>query len=463
MAPNLNKIKEDFDKVIRFSQNIPDPKTERLFEVWQEAKRDFIEAFGGEYIFELPGKVSFDLGEKEKHKRIMRFVEMVFNHWGYEDLALFIEAQEPGFFQNLTVKDYTTANGTVIKKGAKLVRAFKYFVNKGRGLTDIQNEASRIIQEDKIEGRLCLSVHPLDFLSSSENTYNWRSCHSLDGEYRAGNLSYMMDRSTVICYLKADEDVNLQAFGPEVKWNSKKWRVLLHISEDWRMIFAGRQYPFESAAGMDIVLNKLLIKAGICYRPQDDASTYWTPWCGDMIKETVVAGQTHRLNDSFVYVGGDLMGLHTLMVDALGSKQYNDVLYSSCYNPIYTIRGYHGHWNDELTTSPIATKFVVGEMTYCLWCGEEECLSGADTMLGEKCELAHGSADNEMFTFCDCCGRRMYSDDAYIVGDEEVCYECFNTQCSTCEECGEAVWNEDIHYNEATDQYLCTWCLQEQE
>ena len=28
-----------------------------------------------------------------------------------------------------------------------------------------------------------------DYLSLSENAFNWRSCHALDGEYRAGNLS----------------------------------------------------------------------------------------------------------------------------------------------------------------------------------------------------------------------------------------------------------------------------------
>lgn len=45
----------------------------------------------------------------------------------------------------------------------KLVKAFKYFEENSRSLEDIQNYASRIIQEDKIEGTLCFSVHPLDF------------------------------------------------------------------------------------------------------------------------------------------------------------------------------------------------------------------------------------------------------------------------------------------------------------
>ena len=85
----------------------------------------------------------------------------------------------------------------------KLVRAFKFFETDKELLNEIQSVASMIIQEDKIEGTLCLSVHPLDFISSSENTHNWRSCHALDGEYRAGNLSYMLDKTTVMCYLNS--------------------------------------------------------------------------------------------------------------------------------------------------------------------------------------------------------------------------------------------------------------------
>ena len=87
------------------------------------------------------------------------------------------------FYDNIvTDSDYSPA-----PKGMKLVRAFKYFEKNKIVLEEIQNLASRYLQEDKVKGTLCFSVHPLDFLSLSENTYNWRSCHSLDGEYRAGN------------------------------------------------------------------------------------------------------------------------------------------------------------------------------------------------------------------------------------------------------------------------------------
>ena len=105
------------------------------------------------------------------------------------------------------------------------------------------------------------------------------------------------------------------------------------------------------------------------------------------------------------------------------------------------------------------TQFHIGGYTYCLWCGEEESLMGADTMFCEKCELEHGTSDNELFTYCDSCGRRIYADDAYIVDDDDLCEDCFNKYCTRCECCGEVIWNDYIHYHEKTNQYVCEDCL----
>ena len=459
--PNLAKIKEDFDKVISWSQNIPEPKTEWLFDGWMDAKRDIIEVFGGNYIYEYPEKVSFELGPKEKHDRVMHFAQHVENQWGYSQLADFIENQESGFFDNITVSDYRAWNGKMIKKGTKLVRAFKHFINNERSLTDIQNEASRIIQEDKIEGTLCLSVHPLDFLSLSENTYNWRSCHALDGEYRAGNLSYMLDKHTIICYLKATDTAKLPSFPDDVLWNSKKWRVLLYFSSDWKMIFAGRQYPFETSVGINFVLKNVLPTAKLI---DNDNRYQWTDWNNTLIdKVGLTNGIGIIFNSAYVPIGNDLISLEDLVQNDPGSKHYNDVLYSSCYKPIYAFRYLTNLWEEGgmSITTKTTTTFMLGGKTYCLWCGEEECLTGADTMMCEKCELEHGSSDNEIFTYCGCCGRRIFADDAYGIGDEDICEDCYDKHASKCERCGEVVWNENIHFHEDTDSYVCEDCLYE--
>lgn len=80
---NLSKIQEDFNSVIRYSQDIPNPKTDKLFNTWLESKANFIELFNGEYIYEFPEKVSFDLGPKEKHDRVIRFASQVESTYGY--------------------------------------------------------------------------------------------------------------------------------------------------------------------------------------------------------------------------------------------------------------------------------------------------------------------------------------------------------------------------------------------
>lgn len=448
------KIKEDFDEVIRYSQDIQNPQTDRLFEIWEKKKASFIESFGG-LIYEYPEKVIFELGEKEKHDRVIQFAGEVYSKWGYYNLAKFIESQEEGFYKNITVEEALGYDGKLIKKGTKLVKAFKHFINSSdRSLADIQNEASRIIQENKIEGTLCLSVHPLDFLSLSENTYNWRSCHSLDGEYRAGNLSYMMDDCTFICYLKGADDVELSNFGPNVKWNSKKWRVLLYESADRNLIMAGRQYPFESSVGLDFVLKKVLPKVGMCQNG-------WTGWNKELIKSFNLKEDNITVNFSSGYlpIGDKLLAVNKLVKDAVGSCHYNDLLYSSCYSPWYTFAT--GPWSP--ITNSFSTFLDVGELTYCLHCGKEAISKGASTMMCDECTLKYGTEENDMVTHCDCCGRRVFVDDAYLIDDEYVCPECLKQYYQQCDSCGEYYHIDFLKYSHKTGKYLCDYCYDEEE
>ena len=461
-------VKGDVDKVIQYSQEIQDPKTDRLIKEWFNGKKEYIELFGGNMIYEFPGEVVFELDQKEKHNRIVRFISQVACQWCYTELADFIGRQEEGFFSNITISDYTTLNGETIKKGTRLIKAFKYFVNNERSLADIQNEASRIIQENKISGKLCLSVHPLDYLSISENTYNWRSCHSLDGEYRAGNLSYMMDRSTLVCYLKGADEVRLNMFGPEVKWNSKKWRVLIFNSLDNNIVAAGRQYPFESKAGMDIVLKEMLPEAGLCVANGEYIKYLWSDWINAIsINFNVNENFKFKLNEKFIPVGHDLVSVSDLFKEKKGSKNYNDLTSSSCYEPVFSVRyGYWPHDGDDeaiSTTSKNQTVFDIGAYTYCLYCGEKEVMYGADTMLCEECELKYGVSDNDMFSYCSVCGCRVIVDDSYWVDDEVWCEHCYSEYSRTCECCGETMHSDYIFFHEKTGQYLCNFCYEEAE
>ena len=454
----IKKIKSDFIKVIQYSQGIEDPKVDKLFELWLNNKRDIIEVLGGKYIYEVPETFSFELSEEEKKNRIDSFIDWCWD-LDLRDLADFIEAEREGFFSNTCNKDYEIVNcdsKKKITKGTKLVKSFKYFINDTRLLNDTQSQASQIIQENKVEGKLCFSVHPLDFLSISETTHSWRSCHALDGEYRAGNLSYMMDNSTIICYLKSEKDAQLPHFPDDVPWNSKKWRVLLYLSNDWKMIFAGKQYPFSTQNGMQAIINKIFNK--------NLNMSKWSDWTETMFKDFKLNNHLFDFVDAYIPLGGGLIPLNDLVKDKEGSKHFNDVLRSSCYEPIYTYMTSEG-WREKeryVSTNRYATRFKIGEYTYCLRCGEVEVMdNGSGTMMCYECEKDYGTTSNDTFGFCARCNDRIVIDTSFWISDDYYCSNCFHNNAETCLNCEDAYFIDDMVYDENEEAYYCRWCYKE--
>ena len=462
---NLSKIKEDFIKVIEHSQNIKEPKVDKLFDIWFTNKRDIIEAMGGKLIYELEEPITFELSEEGKAERVQSFIGMCWD-LQLDELAMFLEQEKNGFFDNICDSDYRDQ----VKKGTKLLKAFKYFIKDSTVLSDMQNKASMIIQENKVKGKLCFSVHPLDYLSVSETTYNWRSCHALDGEYRAGNLGYMMDNSTIVCYLKGEDDVKLPRFPEDVLWNSKKWRVLLYLSNDWKMIFAGKQYPFSSAEGMNLIIDKCFNASEITgYRKPSSKNrieygyrgSKWAKWTDYTIESPTVNGIVFDFDDRFIPIGGGIVKLHDFVKDKEGSKHFNDVLRSSCYKPLYTYLVEQGWWGDKFYSLAdiCRTHFNIGEYTYCLKCGEAEAMDmGSGTMMCYDCERDYGTSENEAFTFCKHCGRRIEVSNGYYMEDDYYCEECFNAIGEQCEKCGDYYLRDQMVYDETQDLYYCEWC-----
>ena len=455
---NYKEIKEKFDSVIRYSQSLSEDQplyTNDIFDEWLANKAYFRNLFRDKLIYEYPEKVIFHLSEKERQERIQRFVDMITLSYGYDELCDFIKEQKEGFFKNLTVSDYRTEDGAIITKGTRFVKAFKYFIRNERSLTDIQNHASRLIQEDKIEGTLCLSIHPLDYLSLSENTHNWRSCHALDGEYRAGNLSYMMDKSTVVCYLKTSDSCYLPNFPSTVKWNSKKWRVLLYFSQDNNMIFAGKPYPFMSMAGMDIILKNVLPDVGLI----DNTSDYvWSNWTQVISSNYMIDNKDVWLDYSYAPIGRELLKLPEFVKDASWSCHYNDVLRSTSYTPYYSVKTRVPKWGDKktvmLNTSLEHTKFYIGHKVFCVKCGEKAVPPGDESMLCEDCKY---EGEDDRYT-CEYCGCRLYEDEVGYIDDLIACRDCIEHYTEDCYRCGEHTHRDNIIFDENEEDYLCRWC-----
>lgn len=443
----LKTIKEQVRKVVQYSQDIPDPQIDELMNNWLKAKSRFIDAFGGKLIWEYPIPCTFTLDESEKTSRIAEFIDYIDDKYDNTDLKSFIKSNQVTFYDN-RVYSNSVHDGKKIPEGMKLLKAFKYFVPGERALNDIQVRASQIIQENKISGTLCFSVHPLDFLSSSENTYNWRSCHALDGEYRAGNLSYMQDNSTVICYLRGADNVKLPLFPDDVPWNNKKWRVLMHISEKSDIIFSGRQYPFTSSNGIELVRKSLIPILG------RDIGAFCN-WTDPVITEVPDSyGLQYDTVCNYMWFRGKIYDLRDLIRNAGNNipLHYNDVLCSSCYRPHYT-----AYKNAPWFSSYEPHTILVGSDCLCLRCGKRY-ITDSETFMCDECELEYGTSTNDTYAYCERCGRRMLVEESLEVDGQDICADCIKNECFVCDYCDEIHLNESKHYIEEQDIYVCEEC-----
>lgn len=127
-------------------------------------------------------------------------------------------------------------------------------------VTEKEFENARILYStwlnDKKKGYLTISIHPLDFMTMSDNNSNWQSCMSWqqDGCYRVGTLE-MLNSNNVFCvyYTSVKEDKGF-SFG-EYEWNDKKWRGLVIATKE--IIVANKAYPYYSKNTNIAVIDKI--------------------------------------------------------------------------------------------------------------------------------------------------------------------------------------------------------------
>lgn len=449
MEHSIKLIQEDFNKVISYSQGLNTPDTDALFEQWHKAKKDFIHRFKG-FVWEAKTPVVFNLGEKEKSQRINTFISEVVNTYGNYNLAKFLETNSADFYANKLSSDYTAPNGVVIKAGTKVIKAFKHFETNEACLARLQTAASMLIQEDKVEGTLCFSVHPLDYISSSETTYGWRSCHALDGDYRSGNLSYMCDTVTIVCYLKGDKEEILPRFPAEVKWNSKKWRMLIHYNHMNRLIFAGRQYPFYSENALDIIRPYLFEALGT-------GETYWSSWHNDYISHWKFANERDTMSlPKYLPIADRIRLLNNLVIDVKSPENkialhYNDLLHSTCYTPYYAWNLFHWYGEDE--------QIEIGSQPMCICCGKKA-IEFTDLMTCQECECKFREDESDdQIVRCDVCGSSIYEEEAWYTHDgSRICDICRRDGCVTCYDCGALIFKDHAHYVSQIDHFLCDRC-----
>lgn len=445
----LANIKTKVEQVLEYSQHVDNLDLTNLIDRWYNAKEFFINSFGGELIYESPQKMTFHMSEENKQTKLNGFISSLYDNFDLYSLARYLMTRSTDeFFSNTVLQEYVY-DDEVIPKGMKLLRSFKFFIQDENLLFRVQQLASAIIAEDKIEGYPCISVHPLDYLSVSENNYNWRSCHALDGEYKAGNLSYMCDSSTVVCYIKGDDDVKLPRFPESVPWNSKKWRMFFFLADEHNALYAGRQYPF-------VLDNVMYIFRDMLFNLLNYHPYHWSNWHNDKLHRYEYQDDTGDCMEFNRYepqipIGGKFYSERSLITDAEGSYHFDDLLYSSYYVPYYSWR----------INSKYPIHFTLGSKTKCICCDERLPVGGemVCNVCGEKYHLL------KSYRICDCCGAEIPEDEGYYIRDGAsfVCDDCYTTETAMCHNCGAIYYTYEMTYDERHHRWICPYCAAQAE
>lgn len=445
---------------------------------WYAAKEPWIKRFGDSTSVMYPEKLTFYMDEETCKARIRGFLDTILvKEWcvprdsytfGYSKFAEFVEEQGVGAAENIVSKSFLLPDGTTIVGGTKLLRAFKYFFNCKESLTYAQDLMNNIISDCKFTGYFHISVDPLDYLSVSENSYGWRSCHSLDGDYAAGNLEYMMDSSTLVCYIDDNSKTTIRNFPTDVPWNSKQWRMLLFSSDDGNTVFAGRQYPKtlnQIFPVIDKMWNQLFPKHNNLPWVDNNHINHWDnrylpmgqdidciPEAGDK-EAPILLWEPHIVS----YTDNRIYPLSVLYqeVNKQGPLFYDDILRSTVYTkPYYNLRRCNVQ---ERILHPIR---VGVEEVRCPGCGEP--FSRDVELDGLICPTCADDEGN--FMTCDCCGRRHVreTEGSWLVDDSFWCEDCITDSAVICSGCGGLCNIELATFNEETGEYYCQYCQEDE-
>lgn len=116
-----------------------------------------------------------------------------------------------------------------------------------------------VMKDVPIKYMFVVSVHPVDYLMSSTRTTGWKSCHNIiDGHWKSGTISYMLDKVTLVTYALRRGDEMIDKTTGEVieakarpEMFNKVYRDLFHWDEKQRLI-QNRIYPQGNDGATDL-------------------------------------------------------------------------------------------------------------------------------------------------------------------------------------------------------------------
>lgn len=327
----------------------------------------------------------------------------------------------------------------LVNKGAKISKLLgklaKFFELSEAKYEEFRIAHSQFLNQDTIKGTLCLSIHPMDYVTMSDNDCGWDSCMNWrdEGDYRIGTVEMMNSPCVLIAYLRAKDDMEF-GWGDKLShWNSKKWRQLYIVTKD--LISDIRQYPWYN--------NEL---NGLCMKWIKDLATANLGW-----QYSNLCTYYNNFRDANYHNFCLELSDEPYSIDVYCDKMYNDV-YSKNQKCFIGVE------------APHEIEIDYSGYSECVNCGREI------NDISDTCMLLCDDCSNAMR--CSCCGEVIHNDDYYWIEDDTcLCYDCYTEKAGTCEDCGDAFYNEDLTEvriykdNKLTwrSVWLCSYCKADYE
>jgi hypothetical protein len=407
-----------------------DPKY--LLRFWKNEKENLFKIFGNELI--LAKTISYQKAKEEIYKDLnqylftkpffqefQRFLNCVSSISYADFLCLHSLISQQILYSNVYSRQTFTLNhqgqSITIQRGCKAIKALGKIANAFnlQGFEEFRLTHSQCLNQKTIKGTICLSIHPLDYMTMSDNACGWRSCMSWNsnGEYRQGTVEMMNSPVVVVAYLKSDSST--YPIG-NLDWNSKKWRQLYIVSNE--IITAIKQYPYDNA----------------------DLSTFCLRWLRDLAQESGVYGPYHPQMCS-------IQPFEHNTISFLDTEIYVDIQPNG-----FMYDDYQFEAHDSFLSVDVEEHINIdySGLSQCMCCGDrldydydEEY---ASLLVCDSCSpINHCTYCNEIIRDDDCC---------HWVEDQAVCEYCYENYVNTCEKCGWATLNSYEVYLKYKDKLL---------
>lgn len=261
---------------------------------------------------------------------------------------------------------------------------------------------SMVLNQKNFHGTLNLSIHPLDFMTMSDNNSNWSSCMSWmeRGDYRMGTVEMMNSPYVVVAYLASDNKPLQIGYNESECWNNKKWRELFIVSD--QIMIGVKGYPY-FAEELEATTLKIL-------RELAEKNLGWTQFPETLCK--VSNNHYNQIEDRKIFV------------NLWANYMYND------------LHSEHQAYVSDICDGRI--EFSFSGPAVCVECGDVVDYSDAIDPSWLQC---HNCCP---YVRCEECGDWIHEDDACYLGDGTYCRYCFDEIATSCEICDEAVHIGDV-------------------